>query len=110
MQTVGNAVIDRPKRHNNGDKTEDTAVNAVFRGSRSGQRKKPFNRNNPGPSSVDRILDRPCQIHGTADKQANHTNRECWVFKQAGKLNAKHKGKGSLSEDEDESRQPNTGG
>ena len=37
-------------------------------------------------------------------------NRECWVFKQAGKLNAEHKGKGPQSEDEDKSRQPNTGG
>ena len=60
---------------------------------------------------MDRILDRPCQIHGTPDKQANHTNRDCWVFKQAGKLNAENKEKGSQSEDEDEEpRQPNTGG
>ena len=55
--------------------------------------------------------DRPCQIHGTPDKQANHTNIDCWVFKQAGKLNAENKEKGSQSEDEDEEpRQPNTGG
>ena len=38
------------------------------------------------------ILDKLCQIHGTPDKPANHTHRECWVFKQAGKLNAEHKG------------------
>ena len=38
------------------------------------------------------------------------TNRDCWVFKQAGKLNAKNKEKGSQSEDDDEEpRQPNTG-
>ena len=33
-------------------------VNAGFSGSKSGQRKKPFKRSNPGPSSLDRILDR----------------------------------------------------
>ena len=86
-------------------------VHAGFSGSKSGQRKKPYKRNNEGPSSLDRILDRPCQIHGTPDKQANHTNRDCWVFKQAGKLNAENKEKGSQSEDEDEEpRQPNIGG
>ena len=81
---------------------DDTTVNAGFSGSKSGQRKKPYKRNNEGPSSLDRILDRPCQIHGTPDKQANHTNRDCWVFKQAGKLNAENKEKGSQSEHEDE--------
>ena len=60
---------------------------------------------------MERILDRPCQIHGTPDKPANHTNRNCWVFKQAGKLNAEHKGIRPPSEDDDEEpRQPNTGG
>ena len=101
----------RHKRRNNGDNTDDTAVNAGFSGSKSGQRKKPFKRNNPGSSSLDRILDRPCQIHGTPDKPANHTNRSCWVFKQAGKLNTENKEKGSQSEDDDEEpRPPNTGG
>ena len=66
--------------------------------------KKPFKRSNPGPSSLDRILDRSCQIHGTPDKPANHTNRECWVFKQAGKLNAENKEKGLYSDDEEEPR------
>ena len=51
-----------------------------------------------------------CQIQGTPEKPANHTHRECWVFKQAGKLNAEHKGRETPSEDEDEPRQPNTGG
>ena len=54
--------------------------------------------------------DRLCQIHGTPDKPANHTHRECWVFKQADKLNAEHKGRETPSEDEDEPRQPSTGG
>ena len=87
------------------------AVNARFSGSKSGQRKKPFKRSNPGSSSLDRILDRPCQIHGTPDKPTNHTNRSCWVFKQAGKLNTENKQKGSPREDDDEEpRPPNTGG
>ena len=86
-------------------------INVGFSGSKSGQRKKPFKRNSSSPSSLDRILDRPCQIHGTPDKPANHTNRDCWVFKQAGKLNAENKEKGLQSEDDDEEPwPPNTGG
>ena len=100
----------RHKHRNNGDNTEDTAVNTGFSGSKSGQQKKPFKRNNPGSSSLDRILDRSCQIHGTPDKPANHTNRECWMFKQAGKLNAENKGKGLHNKDDEEPRQPKTGG
>ena len=101
----------RYKRRNNSDNTEDTTVNAEFRGSKSSQRKKPFEKNNSGPSSLDRILDRPCQIHGTPDKPPNHNNRDCWVFKHANKLNAENKDKGSQSEDDDkEPRPPNTGG
>ena len=100
----------RHKRQNNGDHTEDTAVNAGFSGSKSDQRKKSFKRNNQGPSSLDRILDRSCQIHGTPDKPANYTNRDCWVFKQAGKINAKNKDKGLHSDDDEEPRRPNMGG
>ena len=99
------------KHRSNNDNTEDTAVNAGFSGCMSGQRKKPFKRNREGSSSLDQILDRPCQIHGTPDKPANNTNRSCWVFKQAGKLNTEHKEKGSPSKDDDEEpRPPNTGG
>ena len=98
------------KRHINSENTEDTAVNAGFKGSKPGQRKKPFKQSTPGPSSLDRILDRSCQIHDTPDKPANHTNRDCWVFKEAGKLIAENKDKGPHSDDEEEPRQPNTGG
>ena len=99
------------KHRKNGDNTEDTVVNAGFSGSKSGQRKKPFQKNNSGPSSLDRILDRPCQIHGTPGTPANHTNRECWVFRQAGRSGAENKEKRSQSNDGDEeSRSPNTGG
>ena len=84
----------RHERRSNGDNTDDTAVNAGFSGSKSGQWKKLYKRNNQGPSSLDCILDRLCQIHGTPDKPANHTNRDCWVFKQAGKLKCREQGKG----------------
>ena len=98
----GRSRRNKHKRRVNSDNTEDTAVNAGFRGSKPSQRKKTFKRSTPGPSSLDRILDRPCQIHGTPDKPANHTNRECWVFKQAGKLNTENKYKGLHSDDEEE--------
>ena len=96
------------KRRINSNNTEDTAVNAGFKGSKPGQRKKPFKRSTPGPSSLDRILDRSCQIHGTPNKPANHTNRDCWVFKQAGKLIVENKDKGPHSNDKEEPRQPHT--
>ena len=92
-------------RHNkqklriNSKNTEDTAVNAGFKGSKPGQWKKPFKQSMPGPSILDRILDRSCQIHGIPDKPANHTNRECWVFKQAGKLIVENKDKGPHRDD-----------
>ena len=73
----------KSKRRSNEDSPNNTAVNAGFRGSRPGQRKKPLKGSRDGPSSLNKILDRLCQIHGTSDKPANHTNRECWVFKQA---------------------------
>ena len=92
----------KSKRRNKEDSPDNTAVNAGFRGSRPGQRKKHFKGSRDGPSSLNKILDKLCQIHGTPNKPANHTHRECWVFKQAGKLNAEHKGRETPSEDEDE--------
>ena len=77
----GRSRRNKQKRRINSDNAEDTAVNDGFKGSQPGQQKKPFKRNNLGTSSLDRILDRSCQIHGTPDKPANRTNRECWVFK-----------------------------
>jgi hypothetical protein len=60
---------------------DNTTVNAGFRGSLPGQRKKPFKGSREGQSGLNKILDKLCQIHGTPDKPANHTHRECWVFK-----------------------------
>ena len=55
--TNGRPRCNKHKRRINGDNTEDTAVNAGFRGSKPGQRKKPFKRTTPGPSNLNRILD-----------------------------------------------------
>ena len=98
------------KHRNKEESPDNTTVNAGFRGSRPDQQKKLFKGNKEGPSSLNRVLDRLCQIHGTPEKPANHTPRECWVFKQAGKLNVEHKGRETPSEDEDEPRQQNTRG
>ena len=59
---------------------------------------------------MDRILDGLCQIHGTHEKPANHTNRDRWMFKQAGKLNAKNTDKGPHSDDDEEPRPSNNSG
>ena len=48
------------KRHNNNDDADDRTDNAGFSGSKSGQRKKSFKANRDGPSSLDKILERPC--------------------------------------------------
>ena len=98
-------------RRSNSASDPGTAVNAGFSGPKSGQRENPFKANRDGPSNLDKILDRPCQIHGNPDKLANHTNRSCWVFKQAGKLNVEHKGKRPPgNSDNEETHQPNTRG
>src|SRR4051812_14858086 len=65
----GRSHRNKQKHRVNSDSNEDTAVNAGFRGYKSGQRKKPFKKNTQGPSSLDRILDRSCQIHGTPESR-----------------------------------------
>jgi len=107
---------DRPRRskhnsRNDNERSRDTEVNAGFSNRKPSQRKKPFMANKDKPSNLDRILDQPCQIHSHVDKPAYHTNKSCWVFKQAGKLNAKHKGRRPPGgRDDGEVHQPNTGG
>ena len=63
--SIGKPRRNKYKRRKHGENAEDTTVNAGFSGSKSGQRKGPLKNNNSGPSSLDRILDRQCQIHGT---------------------------------------------
>ena len=97
------------KRRNKEDNTKSTTVNAGFKSSRPGQQKPPSKGARDELSNLNKILDQICQIHSTPDKLANHTHRECWVFKQSGKLNAEHKGQDTPSEEEDEPRKQSTG-
>ena len=97
------------KHRNKEDSPKGTAVNAGFRSSRPGQQKPPSKGARDELSSLNKILDQICQIHSTPDKPANHTHRECWVFKQFGKLNTEHEGQDTPSEDEDEPRKQSTG-
>ena len=71
----------KSKRQNNEDNPDNTAVNAGFRSSWPGQQKLPSKGNRDELSILNKILDKLCQIHGTPDKPANHSHRECWVFK-----------------------------
>ena len=87
---------------------KSTAVNAGFKGSRQNQEKLPPQGNRDDPSNLNKILDRICQIHSTPGKPANLTHRDCWVFKQSGRLNAEHKGLDTPSEDEDEPQKQST--
>ena len=89
-------------RRNKENGPNSTAVNAGFKSSRQNQRKPPLKDNRDELSNLNKILDKICQIHSTPGKPANHTHRDCWVFKQAGKLNAEHKGLDTPREDEDE--------
>ena len=82
---------------------------ARFKGSRQNQTKPPLQDNRDDPSNLNKILDRICQIHSTPGKPSNHTHRDCWVFKQSGRLNAEHKGLDTPSEDEDEPQKQSTG-
>ena len=58
------------KRQSKEGSPNNITVNARFRGS---QQKKPFKGSKEGPSGLNRVLDRLCQIHGTPEKPVNHT-------------------------------------
>jgi hypothetical protein len=96
------------KCRNKEGSTKGTTVNAGFKSSRLGQKPPPKGTRDE-LSSLNKILDQVCHIHGTPSKPANHTHRECWVFKQSGKLNAVHKGEDTPSEDKDEPPKQDTG-
>ena len=106
----GRSRHNKNKRHINSDNNEDTVVNAGFRGSKSGQRKS---------HSKELLQVRPiwteystarARYTASPEKPANHTNRDCWVFKQVGKLIAENNDKGLHSDDEEETRPPNNRG
>ena len=84
-------------------------VNAGFKSSRQNHKKLPLKDNSHELSNLNKILDKICQIHSNPGKPANHTHRDCWVFKQSGKLNAEHKGLDTPSEDDDAPQKQNTG-
>ena len=72
----GNPRRNKHRRQNKEESPDNTTVNAGFRGSRPDQQKKSFKGSKEGPSSLNRVLGRLCQIHGTPKKPANHTHRE----------------------------------
>ena len=82
-----------------------TAVNAGFKSPRPNNKTLPLKDNSDELSNLNKILDRLCQIHGTSGKPANHTHRDCWVFKQSGRLNAEHKGLDTPSESDETQKQ-----
>ena len=98
----------KDQRWNKEKSPKSTAVNAGFKSSRQNQRKPPLKDNRDELSNLNKILDKICQIHSTPGKPANHTHRDCWVFKQSGKLNAEHKGLDTPSEDDDEPHKQST--
>ena len=100
----------KPRRNKDRHQTKEkspksTVVNAGFKSSRQNQKKPPLQDNRDDLSNLNKILDRICQIHNTPGKPANHTHRDCWVFKQSGRLNAEHKGLDTPSESEKTQKQ-----
>ena len=88
-------------RRNKENDPNSTAVNAGFKSSRQNNKTLPLKDNSDELSKLNKILDRLCQIHGTFGKPANRTHRDCWVFKQSGRLNAEHKGLDTPSESDE---------
>ena len=91
-----------------GNSPRSMAVNAGFKRSRQNHKKLPLKDNSHELSNLNKILDKICQIHSTPEKPANHTHKDCWVFKQSGKLDAEHKGLDTPREDDDEPHKQST--
>jgi hypothetical protein len=81
----------KPRRHkknkhrNRGQSSdaEEGAVNAGFSGQRGDNKRKPFQGSKDGPSMLDKILDKPCAIHGTQTR-AYYTLKPELLGNQAG--------------------------
>ena len=71
----------KDQRRNKENGPNSTAVNAGFKSSRPNNKTLPLKDNSDELSNLNKILDRMCQIHSTPGKPANHTHRDCWVFK-----------------------------
>ena len=95
----------KDQRRNKENGPNSTAVNAGFKSSRPNNKTLPLKDNSDELSNLNKILDRLCEIHGTSGKPANHTHRDCWVFKQSGRLNAEHKGLDTPSESDETQKQ-----
>ena len=98
----------KDQRRNKENGPNSTAVNAGFKSSQL-NKTLPLKDNSDELSNLNKILDRLCQIHSTSGKPTNHTHRDCWVFKQSGRLNAERKGLDTPSEDDDEPHKQNVG-
>ena len=94
----------KDQRRNKENGPNSTTVNAGFRNSRQNNKTLSLKDNSDELSNLNKILDRLCQIHGTSGKPANHTHRDCWVFKQSGRL-AEHKGLDTPSESDETQKQ-----
>lgn len=92
----------KDQRRTKENSPKNTTVNAGFKSSRPNNKTLPLKDNSDELSNLNKIFDRICQIHSTPRKPANHTHRDCWVFKQSGRLKAEHKGLDTPSEDDDE--------
>ena len=99
----------KDQRRNKENGPNSTAVNAGFKSSRPNNKALPLKDNSDELSNLNKILDRVCQIHSTPGKPANHTHRDCWVFKQSGRLYAERKGLDTPSEDDDEPHKQHAG-
>ena len=104
----GKPLRSKDQRRNKGNSPKSTAVNTGFKSSRQNQRKPPLKDNRDELSNLNKILDKICQIHSTPGKPANHTHKDCWVFKKSGKLNAEHKGIDTPSKDDNEPHKQST--
>ena len=99
----------KDQRRNKEKSPKGTAVNAGFKSSRPNNKTLPRKDNSDELSNLNKILDRICQSHSTPGKPANHTHRDCWVFKQSGRLNTENKGLDTPSEDDDEPHKQSAG-
>ena len=100
----------KPRRNKEQRRIKDTSprsttVNAGFRSSRQNQKKPPPKDDKDDLSNLNKILDKICQIHITPGRPANHTHRDCWVFKQSGRLNTERKGSDTPREDDEPHKQ-----
>ena len=82
----------KEQRRNKEKSPKSTGVNAGFKSSQPNNKTSPLKDDGDELSNLNKILGRICQIHSTPGRPANHTHRDCWVFKQSSRLNADTRG------------------